>query len=71
MVVCSHCGKKFERLEQVLAVHSVGLALMGTCPNCEMLVNVSILWHCTERINYPDRFPVDGVYVQFHKDKIA
>jgi hypothetical protein len=55
--ICPGCGKPFQRLEELKAVHSIGLALFGTCPSCGAHVPCEALWKCTSRQTYkaPDK----------------
>ena len=47
---CWKCGKLHTEVNQFEDVHQAGLALKGTCKNCDESQGVGSLWSCKERI---------------------
>ncbi len=43
-VKCPTCGTLFVKLTELLNVHSLGLALYGTCPKCGACVPCAAIW---------------------------
>src|SRR5450759_2542729 len=54
---CPKCGKVYTRIQELLNVHNIGLALFGTCPACGARVPCAELWHCTVRLTEPITAP--------------
>jgi hypothetical protein len=47
---CNKCGKVYTRIDQLIDVHAIGLALAATCPACGGRVWANDLWICTQRL---------------------
>lgn len=47
------CGRRYESRARLDNVHSLGLALLASCPHCGERLAVNALWQSTEVVDLP------------------